>query len=187
MEQVGVVPDGDRSDNDEESEDEDSEEDSDEEEEEEAEEAEKEAPAPLDPEAEAAAAAARLAAVRLHQALGNDGNPEDPLPTVSDDEDYYSSSSESSSSANSDGPAPSDYTQYVRQPKPRPLRMQVAKLGAVDERAELKNIVAGDLQRQRRGAAKHSGSRTKLGNAKGHKWKNSADHITGQKGNSGWD
>lgn len=175
MLEIGDMPNPEVEDEDEEdSEDEDEDED-DEEEDEEAE------AAPADPEAEASSAAAKLEALRIHHALGNDGNPEDELP----EETYTESEEESDSESDSghSGVAQSDYTQYVRAPRAPRARPNVSKLGAVDE---LREIVAKDIEQQQRGKSGHHARKglRKVGNAKGHKWKSSASYLTGQ--NSAW-
>ncbi|TXT05959.1 hypothetical protein VHUM_03720 [Vanrija humicola] len=174
MLEIGDMPNPEVEDDDEE----DSEDDDDDEEEEEDDE---ETEATADPEAEASSAAAKLEALRIHRALGNDGNPEDELP----EEAYTESEEESDSESDSghSGVAQSDYTQYVRAPRAPRARPNVSKLGAVDE---LREIVAKDIEQQQRGKSSHHARKglRKVGNAKGHKWKSSASYLTGQ--NSAW-
>lgn len=181
MTQVADMPasDGDEDDEDEDEDSEDEDEQDDEEEEEEQEEEKEDNTAEAQPEPSTSALTTDLEALRLHKALGNDGAPGEELPV--EEEEYYES--DSSSSAASD--TGTDYTQYIRParaPRARPSVAAVSKLGAVDE---LKAIVAGDLQRSHRATAHRS--RAVVGKGKGSKWKSSAAHLTGTKGDSGWD
>lgn len=131
-------------------------------------------------------AAARLEKLRIHRALGNDGAPEDeppaPVPLYSEEEE-----SDSDSDADSDdsvGPAPSDYTQYVRAPRAPRQRINVtsvSKLGKVDE---LRETVAGEIARAARGQAPRTKGAAKVGKAKGHKWKANASYQIGK--DTGW-
>lgn len=132
--------------------------------------------AEMSPEDAEAAAAARLEKLRIHRALGNDGDPDDPEP---EPEPLWSEEEEEESDSDADsddstGVAQTDYTQYVRAPRQRPARMNVSKLGRVDE---LKETVAKDLERQRRSQTRGTGTKAKVGNQKGHKWKTNAKHV----------
>ncbi|BEI82738.1 hypothetical protein CcaverHIS002_0306060 [Cutaneotrichosporon cavernicola] len=157
------------------------EEESDDDSEEEEDEDEEEAPATEDT---AEDAAAKLEKMRIHRALGNDGDPDDEPPAPVS---LYSEEEEESDSGDSDGsvgPAPSDYTQYVRAPRAPRQRVnvsQVSKLGQVDE---LRETVAGEMTRAARSQGPRTKGSSKVGRAKGHKWKSNASYQIGK--DTGW-
>lgn len=146
-----------------------------------------------DDEAEAAAAeeeedtperaAARLEQLRLHRALGNDGAPEDepPAPVQLYSEEEESSDTDSDDSV---GVAPSDYTQYVRAPRPQRQRINVAGVNKLSKVDELRETVAGELVRAARAQAPRTKGAAKVGKAKGHKWKANASYQAGK--DTGW-
>lgn len=175
-EQIAAGSDSEGEDSEDDEEEEEYEESEDEDEEDEDDEGQDE-PSETSPEDAEAAAAARLEKLRIHRALGNDGDPDDPAPEPeplwSEEEEEEESDSDADSD-DSTGVAQSDYTQYVRAPRQRPARMNVSKLGRVDE---LKATVANDLERQRRSQVRGSGTKAKVGNQKGHKWKTNAKHV----------
>lgn len=133
--------------------------------------------APLDE----AAISARIEALRLSKALGND----DPADIEYDEQEMYSDSSdEESDSDESDGgqsiAAQTDYTAYIRAPRPPKERLTSKKLGQKDE-------VALRVEKEMKGrtSAGSGGGAKKVGKGKGHKWKTSDKYLVG-KDNSGW-
>jgi RIO kinase 2 len=130
-------------------------------------------------------AATRLEQLRLHRALGNDGNPEDEPPAPVS---LYSEEEEESDSGDSDdsvGPAPSDYTQYVRAPRAPRQRVNVSKVSKLGKVDELRETVAGDLARAARSQGPRTKGSNKVGRAKGHKWKSNAAYQA-SKDTGGW-
>lgn len=140
----------------------------------------------LDEEAFQAKMAARMESLRLNRALGNDDPDEVDLDhgvgsEEENTEDDYSDESDSDSEAGSVGPAPTDYTSYVRPPKAPKERMSVKKMGKKDV---VKDKVEQEISsKSARGGKKGGG----VGKGKGHKWKSSARNVVGDvNGISGW-
>ena len=159
-----------------------SEEDEDEDENDEAEENTTDKPEALDEAGFQAQMSARLEAVRLNKALGND----DPDELEQDSDEESESDSEDEESEGSDTQsiaAQTDYTTYQRAPRVHKPRLEQKKLGqrdlvkqAVEAEIKAKGGVAGKLQ--------GGSGASKVGKAKGHKWKASSKYLVGK--DSGW-
>ncbi|CAK9783322.1 RIO1-domain-containing protein [Cutaneotrichosporon oleaginosum] len=130
-------------------------------------------------------AAAKLEKLRLHRLLGNDGDPDDeppaPVSLYSEEEEEESDSGDSDDSV---GPAPSDYTQYVRAPRAPRQRVNVSKVSKLGKVDELRETVAGEMARAARSQGPRTKGTSKVGRAKGHKWKSNASYQIGK--DTGW-
>lgn len=139
---------------------------------------------PLDEAAFQAQMAARLEAIRLSKALGND-EPEDGIQQDEDASSDEESDSDEDSDAESDGgqsiAAQTDYTTYQRAPKTRKPRVAAKQLGQKDL---VRAAVEGEMRAKGANGRSTGGASSKVGKAKGHKWKSSEKYLVGK--DSGW-
>lgn len=139
---------------------------------------------PMDEAAFQAQMAARLEAIRLSKALGND-EPEDGIQQDEDASSDEETESDEDSDAESDGgqsiAAQTDYTTYQRAPKQHKPRVAIKQLGQKDL---VRAAVEGEMRAKGSSGRSTGGASSKVGKAKGHKWKSSEKYLVGK--DSGW-
>jgi len=139
---------------------------------------------PLDEADFQAQMAARLEALRLSKALGND-EPEEGIQQDEEASSDEETESDDDSDADSDGAqsiaAQTDYTTYQRAPKPHKPRVAIKQLGQKDL---VRAAVEGEMRAKGANSRSAGGAGSKVGKAKGHKWKTSAKYLVGK--DSGW-
>jgi RIO kinase 2 len=141
-----------------------------------------EKPETLDEAAFQSQMSARLEAIRLSKALGND-DPDELEQESEEESEESESESESDGSDTQSIAAQTDYTTYQRAPRPHKQRLEQKKLG---QRDIVKQAVEAEIRAKGGVAGRASGGSgaSKVGKAKGHKWKASSKYLVGK--DSGW-
>jgi len=126
--------------------------------------------------------AARLEAIRLNKALGND-DPDELEQDSDETSEESESDTESEGSDTQSIAAQTDYTTYQRAPRPHKQRLEQKKLG---QRDLVKQAVEAEIKAKGGASGRASGGSgaSKVGKAKGHKWKASSKYLVGK--DSGW-